>query len=141
MKVAFYKGHTRLFNKLVSWYLRGPYSHCELIFETTDEGVSVCASSSFRDGGVRFKHMVLDPDHWDVIDVEGDRVYAMRWLVEHEGDGYDIFGLIGFIWRRQSDDKHKWFCNEAVLAMLGRNDPYRFDPMSTFACLSPQEVV
>lgn len=70
MQVAFYKGRKRLFNRLTSWWLRGAYSHCELLLGTDPLGRTICASSSFMDGGVRVKHMVLDPAHWDVINVE-----------------------------------------------------------------------
>ena len=31
VKIAFYKGKSRLFNKVVSWWTRGPYSHTELV--------------------------------------------------------------------------------------------------------------
>jgi hypothetical protein len=135
MKVAFYKGRSRLFNKLICWYLRGNYSHCELVFGTNSDGISTCASSSFMDGGVRIKWMEMDPLHWDFVDVPGDDVAAMRWLTEHEGEGYDVLGLLGFIWRRVSGDKRKWFCNEAVLAMLGKPEPWRFDPVTSYFLL------
>lgn len=69
MKAAFYKGRKRLFNRLTAWWLRGPYSHCELIVGTDLQGRSICASSSFMDGGVRIKAMHLDVEHWDLVEV------------------------------------------------------------------------
>lgn len=136
MKIAFYKGKTRLFNRLVSWYLRGNYSHCEAIINTTADGYSLCASSSFMDGGVRLKFIKLDPEHWDVVDVPGSSAAAYEWTKERDGDGYDLLGLLGFAWRRQSGDKTKWFCSESVAAMLGLPEPWRFDPMTLWAALS-----
>ena len=136
VQIAFYKGKTRLFNRLVSWYLRGQYSHCELIFgyaEATFGTVAICASSSFMDGGVRVKTIQLHPDRWDIVEVGGDYESANKWLIAHEGDGYDILGLLGFIWRRTPDSQRRWFCNEAVAAMLGHVDPWRFDPCSMAA--------
>lgn len=134
MHVAFYKGRKRLFNRLVSWYLRGPYSHCELVLEARN-GMSFCASSSFLDGGVRVKWIALDPEHWDIIPVVGSPVAATMWAMEHEEDGYDLRGLLGFVWRRVGEERGKWFCNEAVGAMLGFPDSWRFDPMSFWAAL------
>ena len=68
MQVAFYKG-TRsglsgLFNRLVRWWTRGPYSHCEVVFtdEPSKDGGVLCGSSSKLDGGVRLKFVVLDPE-------------------------------------------------------------------------------
>lgn len=136
MHVAHYKGRTRLFNRLVCWYLSGEYSHTELVLWTDDKGISCCASSSFMDGGVRVKFMALDPEHWDIEEVQGDRAKAFQWLEEHAGDGYDVFGLIGFIWRRATGERRKWFCSEAVAAMLGFEDPWRFDPMVFWAALT-----
>lgn len=136
MQVAFYKSKARLFNRLVSWWLVGPYSHCELILSTDANGVATCASASYMDGGVRVKSMRLDPDHWDLVDVPGDEATAWQWLSDHSGDAYDVLGLLGFVWRRQTGDKAKWFCSEAVAAMLGMRDPWRYDPMTFWAALS-----
>lgn len=135
MKVAFYKGKKRLFNRLTSWWLRGPYSHCELIIEGLQSGV-VCASSSFMDGGVRVKVIKLDPEHWDVIEVAGDVELACQWLNDHAGEGYDTLGLIGFIARVIKQDKRRWFCSEAVAAMLQIPEPWRFDPCNLHAALT-----
>ena len=135
MQIAFYKGRSRLFNRAVSWWLSGPYSHCELVLWTKD-GVSYCVSSSFSDGGVRMKTIVLTPDHWDLVEVGGDVSVAINWLDTHDKDLYDLLGLLGFVWRRQDGDKSRWFCSEAVAAMLGFNEPWRFDPMSLYMALT-----
>ena len=136
MRIAFYKGRARLFNRLASWWLRGPYSHCELILGTDHNGLSICASSSMMDGGVRIKHMHLNPDHWDLVPVSGDAHDAWHWLAQHHGDGYDYLGLVGFIARVLGHNKARWVCSEAVAAMLGLPDAWRFDPCSLWAALS-----
>jgi hypothetical protein len=132
MKVAFYKGKKRLFNKLVSWWTRGPYSHCELVFS---DGES--ASSSFMDGGVRYKRILFNHDLWDFIELgpQFDEQKAREWFDKHDGAQYDVMGLVGFVFRRVGDDKKKYFCNEAVLAALGFLESWRFDPNSTYALL------
>ena len=71
MQAAFYKGRKRLFNRLTAWWLRGSYSHTELVLGYDDAGQAICASSSMMDGGVRVKHMTLNPDHWDIVPVSG----------------------------------------------------------------------
>lgn len=134
MQIAFYKGRTRFFNRLVCYWLRGPYSHCELVLDTVD-GVSHCASASYMDGGVRVKAMRLDPAHWDLVPVNSSKQAALNWLADHEDDGYDVLGLLGFVWRRQSGDQAKWFCSEAVAAMLYLPEPWRFDPMNLFSTI------
>jgi hypothetical protein len=136
MKVAFYKAKTRLFNRLVSWWLRGPYSHCELVVWTNPQGLSLCISSSYMDGGVRSKWIALDPDHWDLVPVVGSTARAMVWLAAQKDAGYDVPGLLGFVWRRVEDDQAKWFCSEAVAAMLGFVEAWRMDPMTLWVALA-----
>ena len=136
LQVAFYKGRTRLFNRLVSWWLNGPYSHAELILDTDRDGYAACASSSFLDGGVRLKYMRLDPEHWDIVDVQGDKATAWAWLKEHDGDQYDTFGLMGLVWRRGKGNPDKVWCTESVAAMLGYDEPWRFDPMTLYVALT-----
>lgn len=135
MKVAFYKGRKRLFNRVTSWWLRGPYSHCEVVFDEIDQG-SVCISSSFADHGVRVKVIRLDPALWDVVDVPADPAFAREWLETHNGQPYDTMGLIGFITRLARQSKRRWFCSEAVAAMLQIPDPWRFDPCTLHAALT-----
>ena len=141
MQAAFYKGQKRLFNRLTAWWLRGAYSHCELILGTDHNGLAVCASSSFMDGGVRIKHMQLDPAHWDVLDVGGRTDEAWTWLQEHHGERYDLLGLAGFVARALGHGSCRWLCSEAVAAMLDMPDAWRFDPCSLWAALSrpPQD--
>lgn len=135
MQVAFYKGTDRLFNRSVSWWLNGPYSHCELVLETVN-GISHCASSSFMDGGVRTKWMALNPEHWDLVDVWADEDEVYAWIREHKGQGYDILGLAGFVWRPLAGETRRWFCSEAVAAMLGFKHPWRFDPMNLYCAIT-----
>ena len=139
MQVAFYKSRHRLFNRLVCWWTRGPYSHCELVTGVDAYGYSECISASLTDGGVRLKHMRLNPAHWDLIEVGGDVRAAHYWLDMHESDGYDTLGLLGFVWRRQTGTKTKWFCSEAIAEMLGMKESWRFDPMTLWAALSRSE--
>lgn len=127
MKIALYKGRGRIFNKLISWWTRGPYSHCELIFS---DGLS--ASSSFLDKGVRFKNInyAAHPENWDFIELDKsfDELFARQFFLDRVGLGYDVQGILGFVFRRVSHWKKKWFCDEIVLASLGIKDSWRFNP-------------
>ncbi len=137
LQVAFYKGRTRLFNRAVSWWERGPYSHCELVTAHLNAG-ALCWSSSFTDGGVRLKVIALDPDHWDLVDVRASaqqEAAAIAWFKAHEGQPYDLRGLLGMVWRPAGHDKERWYCNEAIGAALGVPDPWRFEPNSLFSLL------
>jgi hypothetical protein len=135
MKAAFYKGtHAGLpgqFNRLVRLQDRGPYSHMELVFS---DGIS--ASSSFIDGGVRFKWITFDPAKWDFIDLPDELEDAARWwFSKHEGKAYDYWAVItdaiGFV----ASSENKWMCSESCMAALGFNDSWRFKPNIAFSVL------
>lgn len=136
VQIAFYKGRTRLYDRIVQWWLRGPYSHVELILGADDNGLKACASASMMDGGVRIKHMALNPDHWDVITVNADPADAWLWLADHIGEGYDWLGFFGFVFRVLGHDKTRWTCSESVAAMLGLPDAWRFEQNTLYAVLS-----
>jgi hypothetical protein len=137
-KIAFYKGRARLFNRLVSWWTRGPYSHCELVVGELNAG-ALCWSSSYLDGGVRLKVIPLDPAHWDIVPLHltpGQEAAAAAWFRAHEGQPYDVRGLIGCVWQPFADDKAAWFCNEAIAAALGVEEPWRFNPNSLYEAVA-----
>ena len=121
MKLAMYKGPaTGLFHIIAHWFTclwtMSRYSHCELVFGEPDRfGMSLCASSSGRDGGVRFKNIDLGSGRWDVFDIGGDEEAASRWVIEHVASGYDWFGLLWFVLPiKVFNNPRRWFCSEAL---------------------------
>lgn len=128
MKLALYKGRTRLFDRAVQWWTRAPYSHCELVFWTDELGRSECASSSFLDKGVRVKWIKLDPANWDLVDLEWADANAARSRVHASlGRKYDLLGLLGFVWPFRNS-RSRLFCSEAVAEWLGLDEPWRYSP-------------
>lgn len=139
MQIAFYKG-TRpgfqgIFNRLVRWWTNGPYSHCEMVIKTLPCGLSLCASSSFIDGGVRFKYIRLHPDNWDLIKINANPVEVAKWFELRKGAGYDTLGLFRFIGQRGDGHKDKYLCSESCGGSLGIVEPWRLDPNTLAAIL------
>jgi hypothetical protein len=135
VKLALYKGRrsenpkAKLFDRAVAWWTRGPYSHCEIVFEDTPPQVAFCYSSSNRDGGVRCKAIDLTTGHWDVLDLDGfDEDRAWGWFIEHHGAGYDFAGLFGFVLPWRTHDPRRWFCSEGCAAALGLPEPHNLSP-------------
>jgi len=141
-KAAFYKGThpgmAGIYNRLVRWWTRSPYSHVELIFfDGGPDANSQAASSSYMDGGVRFSWFKFDPALWDFVDLpDALALPALAWFDKHEGAAYDLLGNVHFVLSAVGDDKRKWFCSEAVAAALGIPDPERFDPGTLHAALT-----
>lgn len=125
VQLALYKGRGTLFNALVRWWTRSPYSHCELVIG------GACYSSSIRDGGVRGKVMALPADKWDVIDLPwADEYGAQRWFERHARDRYGFADLLLCQLLGMRRDARGVFCSEACAAALGLPDPTRYSPAS-----------
>lgn len=128
MRAAFYRG-TRpglagVYNRLVRWWTRSPYSHCELIFSTGWSG-----SSSFMDGGVRLKVIDYDPDRWDFIDLPVElEPAAFEWFLKHRGEKYDLMGNVHFIVMVVKHNLIKWSCGESIADALGIAESWRYYP-------------
>ena len=139
MKVAFYKGTSKgikgLYNIAVRAVTKGSYSHCEILFS---DGMS--ASASFIDGGVRFKRINFDPEHWDFIELSNaDESKARTWFDIHNHESYDIFGNIRFIFWPVSEERYKWFCSESIAKALGLTQAWRYDPNTLYSALKFME--
>lgn len=135
MKVAFYKG-TRpglqgIYNRLVRLLDGSKYSHVELLF---NDGIS--ASSSYMDGGVRFKVIEFDSKKWDLFELKGyDSVKAKLFFAEHLGQPYDVMGNIKVIIPWWPHSKTKWHCTEIIAEALGLEASYSFGPKKLFEYL------
>lgn len=135
-KIAFYKG-TRpglagIYSYGVRFITKSIYSHCEVIFS---DGMS--ASSSFSDGGVRFKEIEYEPERWDIIELPSANEDAVRkWFKDHEHAKYDLLGNLHFIFGFIGNSNGKWFCSEAIAEALDIPNAWRFDPGTLHAAVS-----
>lgn len=135
-----YKGKERLSSRFIAWWQRSDFSHVERVLrvdlsERTGMMRLLCGSSSMMDGGVRTKWIVPNPDHWELWAIDGDFTEGDAWFKEHDGERYDLFGLLGFVFRRIKGALRAWWCSEACMASAGAADPWRFDVASMAAVL------
>lgn len=136
MQAAFYKG-TRpgiagIYNRLVRWWTKSPYSHVELVLSS-----GRAWSASFDDGGVRFKKIDFDSAKWDLVELPGHlEQSAEAWFDAHIGAGYDLLGNLQFVLSPVPHSEQRWFCSEAVAAALGLPDPWRFAPGTLASALT-----
>ena len=131
-------------NILIRLRLRGIYSHSEIVFEPGDgvdalmpdgtcepdaDGALWCVSSTGLEhippwsprragkrGGVRFKRIVIKPDHWQLDDMPGAQA-AATWAVLNEGgcttgNSSWAFGL-GGSQQAQPRDVQRGLCRDA----------------------------
>ena len=134
MKLAFYKGTQKglagLYNRLARLWLRGKYTHYEVIFSD-----KMCASSAFTNNKIHFKKIHLDPYKWDIIFVDVDERRVRDWFDARAGLKYDLFGAMGLVLRVFGGSRNRYFCSEALMASLGYRDSWRYDPCIAFSTL------
>lgn len=128
VRIALYRGPAptwwrQLAHRLVCWRTRGAYSHCELI-----DGEGQGWTASWMDGGVRRKAIDFGSGHWDVITVAGDLEAAVAWFRAHQGQGYDVFGLLGWVLPWRVSDRRRWFCSEAIATAMGLVNAWHISP-------------
>lgn len=134
-RAAFYKatrpGIAGHYNRAVRAWERGPYSHVEAVFSD-----GMAASSSFADGGVRFKEITFNPNHWDFLTLPSELEQPARyWFETHVDWEYDLLGNLHFIIGTIGHSEHKVFCSEAIAAALGIKDPWRYGPNVLYSTL------
>lgn len=135
MKVAFYKGRHRFFDRLVQWWTKSKYSHTEVIL-SQDDGWALCASSSFLDRGVRVKQIYMDPYKWDILEFpDADEKYACNWYRLNYKKKYDLLGLLSLI-TPIKEDKNKYWCSEANAASLKLDNPWQYTPALLYSYIT-----
>ncbi|MBF0785417.1 enoyl-CoA hydratase [Muribacter muris] len=136
--LALYKGKGDWVDRLVRFFTKGKYSHCEIAierhqFQSGDYYPIIsyeCYSASPRDNGVRCKKINLtDRLTWELIELEGITESQIKAYFERtKGKQYDLWGAIGVVlgFKQKRD---KFFCSEWCFNALRNSDQgWRFSP-------------
>ena len=130
--LAFYKGKGDWLDWLIRLFTRSQYSHVEYVQDSTamdDQGRHECWSSSFRDGGVRAKPILLKDDKWDLVlltwfDEDQRLLFALR-----KGEKYDYLGILfSQVLPFHIQRNGQWFCSEIVADVLSLKAPESYSP-------------
>ena len=65
IKVAFYKGRGDLFNKIVRWWTKSPYSHTELILPDGVTWIRIGPFSLSKLSAIKRENW--EPQNWDFV--------------------------------------------------------------------------
>lgn len=136
MKLAFYcgtkSGLSGAYNKGVRWIEDGDFSHVEAIFEYYGY---ISGSSSFMDGGVRFKHIDYSkhPSDWVIVDIPwADEKAAYKYIDARKHKKYDIKGNVHFLIGLIKNNGEKEFCSGLLAGAIGIEKPWQYAPNSLY---------
>jgi len=145
MKVAFLKG-TGFIDKLIKFYTKSDYSHCELVFS---DGVWF---GNALDGKMKtgFKSRIPDPKYWDFIELptsEADEIKIKAFCEKEKDCKYDWSGIfLSQILHFGAQSKTKWFCSEICTAalqeigMLSGIKPHKVSPGKLYSLIKPKII-
>ena len=126
--IAFRHSDSRLFARGVTFARGGDSAHVEAALPLPVEGMHLCVSASFLDGGVRGKVIdISNPAKWRVYRWTGPHLDPLVWLQEHDDALYDLRGLLGILAPHIGHSRSKRFCSEALAEMLMLPDPHSYD--------------
>ena len=136
--IGLYRGRSFI-SRVIQWRTWSVYSHASWI---DDDNGSVY--ESWQPQGVR--HMAdIHIGHSSgtvidmfAVDLTGEQKDGLRaWFTSHLGKPYDMWAILGFIWRKKLDDDSAWICSELIyqgfkingIELLGSNTPaYKVSP-------------
>lgn len=112
MEVIFYKAkYGKLFDKLIAFWTRGEYSHCEIRFS---DGNNFSADS--WENEVRFKKFTPSSKKWDTLkipDYIANEELCRKFCETQVGKKYDWLGIfLSQLIPLNIHDKNKFFCSE-----------------------------
>ncbi|MFM0165654.1 hypothetical protein PQR39_35130 [Paraburkholderia sediminicola] len=137
MKFAFYKAPGTLLDKLIRWWMRGPYAHVEAILDENADGTYTIASAVPGIGVRIAEKQPLPARDWDIVTGPGDATQARAWFEARAGKAYDYLGLLGFVLRPATiDARDKYWCSEACLLSIGYEGAWREDPNSMYSVVT-----
>jgi len=115
--VAFRKAKTSWspISKFISLWTRGPYCHCEFVFDLTRPRTWFGAILS----GLRFTQEITgNPKKWDFVDINVNqkRIYAL--CLTYEGKKYDIWGILSYVLPFVKQDPRMFYCSEVIYDIL-----------------------
>jgi len=116
MKLALYKGEGDWTDKVIRWWTRSEYSHCEIVID------DVWYSASPREGNVRAKEIEPQEGNWDYVEIvcspEQEQI-VLGTFEANMGSGYDYMGIVlSQVLPIGIQMSYRWFCSEICAQAL-----------------------
>ena len=123
--LAFYKGKSRVVDRVIQTVTRAPYSHVEMTLRSDPEEPAGVVrrgfSSSALDGGVRAKLINFGSGRWDFWTAsiaDHARLAMERKMQDLKGQPYGYTDLLAFVIPFWGNNRKQWFCSEVVSRVL-----------------------
>lgn len=127
MYLAFYKKPKTIFEKIIKFFTKSDYVHCEVASVKLSNSFYGYSSEPFV--GVRSKWIDYTSDEWDFLplpkEFNAETLKAFYDKTKHSK--YDYLGVLGFVFGTKHNPK-RWFCSEWCSEYLGIKESYKITP-------------
>ena len=144
IRIAFYKAKGLRRDRLIRWWTKSRYSHCELVLPNDQGWIGIHPPDSPT---VRLRGaMHYSEDDWDFIEFEitSEQRNSIRdFYLETANEHYDWVGMIlSHILPYKVRHANKWYCSEWVAYALGVSGviEWREMPLYKMNKLPPSEL-
>ena len=139
ISVAFRKAKTSWspISKFISLWTRGPYCHCEFVFDKTKPRTWFGAVL----GGLRFTQEITgNPKKWDFVKIDVDQLEIYTHCLVLDGRKYDIWGVLSYVLPFVKQDPRMFYCSEVIYDILVdvgclKRDVKKVDPNKLYRLL------
>ncbi|NBI12627.1 enoyl-CoA hydratase [[Haemophilus] felis] len=146
--LAFYQGKGDWKDRLIRFFTKGKYSHCEIMVKRLVQWGQYdyraeydFYSSSPRDGGVRkITLQYLNAEHWYLMPIGLPEHKVTAYFNRTSGAKYDWRGVLGLVLGLRQK-KNKFFCSEWCFNLIFECDEgWRFNPNQLAVILQNGEL-
>ena len=137
IKIAQYKGKSFV-SRLIKFITWGQYSHTAIILgdgrivEAWQGSNSVRVIPSLSDGHKPGTHI----DVYKITMGRRQEILFTNFVLAQVGKKYDLWGILGFLWRKDLQRSESWFCSElfaagckaADIRLLNNREPSQVSP-------------
>lgn len=114
MYIVFYKDNFKWWSRLIKWWTKGKYSHCEFYDGEKLIGIS-------NEQRVRKLKQPLNKDKWDIFKLNKE-IYIEKFYQKTQGKKYDWLGIIlANIFNFKTHNPNKYTCSEWVAECIDSN--------------------
>ena len=116
MKIAFQKNPTTIFSKLICWWTKSPYYHCEIIFSCGSSFSAIPEKNKTRFAWIEYN------ENWDIVDLPFDSKTKQKILEWCNGEVDCKYDFIGILFTQiiplSFQNPWWWFCSEVCMSAL-----------------------
>ncbi len=133
MKVLFFKAKKgRWDDKLIAFWTRSEYSHCEI----EHNGYRYGSNPAKKGKIMKWARSEPSKKYWEMVDIDLDPKKLEEFINKTNGAKYDWLGIfLSQFLPFKIHSKKRYFCSEWIAEALGYKKPHTYSPQKLYKSL------